>query len=136
MSSNIQAIYNLRPQKSTATIVGPIRSKIEEIRTQVKAGVDGDGWQRVIHGWRAQETPKPVISTNSGNRFKEIQSPSSMRKSDSNNSLPHMSRSVTKPGGHHNVIEKPVVAQPYKRYESKFKNSDQDVESTGFSITL
>ncbi len=130
MSSNIQAIYNLRSQKSTATIVGSIRSKIEEIRTQVKAGVDGDGWQRVIHGWRAQETPKPVISTNNGNRFKEIQSPSSMRKSDSNNSLPHMSRSVPKPGAHHNVIEKPVVAQPYKRYESKFKNSDQDVEST------
>jgi hypothetical protein len=128
MSSNIQAIYNLRSQKSTATIVGSTRSKIEEIRTQVKAGVDGDGWQRVIHGWRAQETPKPAINATTGNRFKEIQSPS-MRKSDSNNSLPQMTRGLPKTVVQHNAIEKPAP-QPYKRYESKFKNSDQDVEST------
>lgn len=125
MSSNIQAIYNLRSQRSTATISGPVRSKIEEIRTQVKAGVDGDGWQRVIHGWRGAEvTAKPTIQHVNSNRFKEIQSPS-IRKSDSNNSLPQMTRSIVKT----TATEKPIP-QPYKRYESKFKNTDQDVEST------
>lgn len=120
MSGNIQAIYNLRSQKTTGTIVGPIRSKIEEIRAQVKSGVDGDGWQRVITGWRGTDTnTKSIAPVQNMNRFKDVQS---SKKYDSS---PQINRS-------HHVKQVPVqvVAQPYKRYESKYKNSEQDIEST------
>ena len=156
MSSQIQAIYNVRSQKSTATISNSIRTLIDEVRRQVKNGVDGDGWQRVIHGWRGgddkptlhipqqQQQPQKGRLENS-NRFQPIRG-GSMHKSESTQSLASnksytsihgepppspIKRSHMTPRNNSNTtLSSATTQQTYKRYDSKFKQPEKDVEST------
>ena len=102
MADSIQHILGIRPHGTTNTISIPIKAKIEDIRREVKNGVDGEGWHRVIHSWR--------------------------------NSAPAQNDTVyqKKNYKHEKATYKPISQAPiqYKRYESRFKNSEQNVEST------
>lgn len=119
--SSIQAVFGLRSQRNTTTITPTINSRIEEFRSQVKAGVDGDGWQRVITGWRnGGSDAKPPAA---GKQYSHQRDD---RRGGGGGGAPHRSAAAHPPPPHTN----PVPPQPYKRYESRFKNTDQDVEST------
>jgi hypothetical protein len=96
------SILSIRSQGTTNTISTSVRAKIEDIRREVKNGVDGEGWHRVVHNWRSASQPHEVPKEKKAYRSRPSEVP------------------------------KPPVqpASQYKRYESRFKNSEQNVEST------
>jgi ribosomal protein L15 len=139
--SGIQEVFNLRTQRQKeypAKIAGTVRSHIEDIKRQVKTGVDGDGWHKVISGWRSNET---TVS-------KGPSAPSYKHDGGHGGHGSHGGHGGHGGHGKHgaynnssrmkNDLQKPTPirpgpsapAQPYKRYESRFKNSEQNVEST------